>query len=223
MIKALTMGAAMAGISAATYFGLELLPPGTIPPPFGRTAPVASAPVPAPAPVVVAAVPAPAPVETPVAVAEPGPEPVAAVPAPAPAAPAAVETPAEPAEPAVAPATVRAAPAADVIKPWWPDPETLPANQLKLHYAGQVKGQHAIALLFSAPLKLETLQEHATVRSAGGEVVAATWALGNNPKLAVLDGLAPGRYTVVLNPQVADQQGFMLGTTLSGGVYVQEP
>ncbi|MGH8480925.1 MAG: hypothetical protein ACRES8_00510, partial [Nevskiaceae bacterium] len=149
-------------------------------------------------------------------------------PAPAEPAPPASAPPAPPTETAKAesPTTTKPARAtqeADAIKPWWPDASKLPANQLKLQYAGQVQGQSAIALLFSAPLKLDTVQQHVTVRSASGEAVAGDWTLGKNPKLAVLGGLEPGRYTVILNPQIADQQGFMLGATLTGPVYVKEP
>ena len=97
----------------------------------------------------------------------------------------------------------------------------MPANQLKLQYAGQVQGQTAIALLFTAPLKLETMKEFASIRAANGEAVAGEWTLANNPKMAVFGGLAPGRYTVILQPQISDQQGYMLGLTLKGPVYVQ--
>jgi hypothetical protein len=261
MIKssAVVLGAVMVVVSTGTYYGLELLPPGLIPPPIGRVHAAEEAPAAAPAPVAIAAAPA-APVDPAADGAsaeiteqdlaeEPAPEAVAAAPAPsvpppstppleaapAPAAsePAAAEPQAEPAaaptetakaESAVpAPAPARAAVDADVIKPWWPDPAKLPANQLKLQYAGQVQGQQAIALLFTSALKLETLQQNATVKTASGETVSGEWSLGKNPKLAVLNGVAPGRYTVILQPQVADQKGFMLGSTLTGPVYVKEP
>ena len=109
-----------------------------------------------------------------------------------------------------------------MLKPWWPDPSTMPANQLKLQYAGQVQGQPAIALLFSAPLKIETLAGNVSVLASDGAAVAGEWTIGKNPKLAVFSGLRPGRYTVILQPQVADQQGFMLGATLKGPVYIKE-
>ena len=240
MIKpgALLMGAVMAVVSTGTYYGLELLPAGFIPPPLGRVvAQEPAAPV-APPPTQVAAVAPAAP-----APAEPQPEPQ---PAPAPAAPvvAAPQAPAEPVEapaaeakPAEAPVaepsapaeTASAAPAsmpapaadADAIKQWWPEPSTMPANQLKLQYAGQVQGQGAIALLFTSALKLETLKEFGVIRSASGDIVPGEWTLAKNPKMAVFDGLAPGRYTVILQPQVSDQQGFMLGATLKGPVYIK--
>ena len=267
MIKpsALIMGLVMVATSSGTYYGLDLLPPGLLPPPLGRdvaheaaaTAPapaiIASAPAAAPAPAApvetapteqdLAEDPAPEPTPAPLPQADaaaaeaepPAAEPVAAAPAPAPAtaepAPAAAAPEAAPTQTAKAesptaapaPATAKPAAEADAIKQWWPDPAKLPANQLKLQYAGQVKGQGAIALLFSSALKLESVQQHVTVRSANGETVAAEWAIGKNPKLAVLGGLAPGRYTVILQPQIADQQGYMLGATLTGPVYVKEP
>lgn len=277
--SALAMGVVMASLSAATYYGLDLLPPGLLPPPIGRavaaetantTKPVepvavAQAATPAPAPAEeapteadLAEEPAPAPpapaappeqadaaaneAEPEPATPEPAPAAAAAAPAPQPQAqeaPKAAEPPAPKPAPKAAPAEqppktevasaapatqqpAKAPPPADVIKPWWPDPSKMPANQLKLQYAGQVKDQNAIALLFTSAVKLETLQQHAQVKDAKGETVVAQWTAGRNPALAVLNGLAPGRYTVILQPQVADQKGYMLGTTLKGPVYVKE-
>lgn len=152
----------------------------------------------------------------------PAPQPV---PKPAPAkpkAPAKAQAPA--AEPHSAPASVKPKPPeADVIKPWWPNPDSMPANQLKLQYAGQVQGEQAIALLFSAPLNLETLKQHASVLTATGQTAEGSWELGKNTRLAVFRGVKPGRYTVVLQPPVADTKGFMLGTKLQGPVYVKAP
>lgn len=160
--------------------------------------------------------------------------------APAPAAPAAKAAPqaTPPKAPAAEqPATVAGAapaseparqpvkpkgPEADIIKPWWPDPATMPVNQLKLQYAGQVQNEQAIALLFSAPLNLATLNQHTEVRDATGfAVTPAQWELSKNPRMAVLRGLKPGRYTVILAPAVADAKGFALGARLQGPVYIQ--
>jgi hypothetical protein len=286
MIKptAVAMGVVMASLATGTYYGLDLLPPGLIPPPIGRAvaqdtvattkaaepvaiaqaapeapspaadeapteqdlaedpAPAEAAPPPAeqadaasaeaepePAPPApepaVAAAPAPAPQPAPKAAEPAAPKPApkaeAAAPKPAPA-----EKPAKTDVASAAPATrepAKAPPAADAIKPWWPDPSKMPANQLKLQYAGQVKSQPAIALLFTAPLKLETVQQFAQVKNAKGETVSGQWTAGKNPALAVLNGLEPGRYTVILQPQIADQKGYMLGVTLKGPVYVKQP
>jgi hypothetical protein len=155
---------------------------------------------------------------------EPAPQP-APKPAPAkpkPKAPAKAQT--ATAEPQPAPAPVKPKPPeADVIKPWWPNPDSMPANQLKLQYAGQVQGEPAIALLFSAPLNLETVKQQASVLTATGQAAEGSWELGKNPRLAVFRGVKPGRYTVVLRPPIADTKGFMLGTKLQGPVYVKAP
>ena len=172
----------------------------------------------------------------------PAPEPVAeAQPAPAVAPAAASAKPAEqPASPPVAethsapPAAASTAPApaasnaqsadADAIKQWWPDPAKMPANQLKLVYAGQVQGQLAIALLFSDAVNLESLKQNAEVKTASGTPVSGgAWEPGKNPKLAIFRGLEAGRHTVVLGPAIAGTGGFMLGTALQGPVYVKAP
>lgn len=161
--------------------------------------------------------------------AEPEPAPAPAEPAPQPKA----QAKPQPAQPAAAVAKTPTAseppqdpvkhnpPAADVIKPWWPDPSTMSENQLKLQYAGQVQGEQAIALLFSAPLDLKTIEQHAQVLTLDGDAVPGQWELGKNPRLAVFRGVKNGRYTIVLAPRIADTKGFMLGITLKGPVYIQ--
>jgi hypothetical protein len=193
------------------------------PPPQEPAAAPAPAPAPAePAPQAAAAPEAPAPKPKPKAS-----DPEFDQPAPKPTASdaeqvAKAETPAA-TEPE-APKTPKAKPPeADVIKPWWPNPDKMPANQLKLQYAGQVQGEQAIALLFSSPLNLDALKAHAKIRTKDGSDAKGQWELGKNPRLAVYRGVEPGRYTVILQPQVADQKGFMLGTTLQGPVYIQQP
>lgn len=291
MIKpgALVMAAVMAAVSAGTYFGLSLLPPGLIPPPIGRVPPApahaiaqntaivssGAVPVAAPAaPAPAAETPAAAPTEQELAE-EPVPKPVAAAepatapaPAPAPKAeskPQAASAPTPSPEPAGAPhdsvvktpkakpaEVAQAAPAApaspatpapaaqenashaepvaapkkppaesDAIKQWWPDPAKLPANQLKLVYAGDVQGESAIGLLFSDPPGAESLKQHAHVRDVSGADVAGSWETGKNPRLVVYRGLTAGsRYTVILDRELADAKGFALGQTLQGPVYI---
>jgi hypothetical protein len=167
-----------------------------------------------------AAAPAAAPEAAPAPAPEPEPEPaetpppVEKPPVKVAKAPRADDSPSRPVKPA--------APEADVIKPWWPDPATIPANQLKLQYAGQVQNEHAIALLFSSPLNLDTLKQHAEVRTSNGDpVTAGQWELAKNPRMAVLRGVKPGRYTVILAPTIADTSGFALGAKLQGPVYIQ--
>lgn len=261
MIKpgALVMAVLMAGVAAGTYYGLDFLPQGALPKPFGRTPPPPPPQVGASEGIVVAAVPlesaqaatpAPAPAQDSASedlTEEPPPPAQPATPAPAPQPQAATPPPAEAPQPAppeapkpnaaarkpAAPANstsvaeptgpVKAKPPeADIIKPWWPDPAKLPAQQLKLQYAGQVQGEQAIALLFSDPVNLDSVRQHVQILTLSGNNVAGTWELGKNPRLAVFRGARPGRYTVILGPEVADQQGLMLGMKLQGPAYIQE-
>lgn len=242
MVKpgALVMGVVMGAVSAATYYGLEILPPGTIPPPIGRVvvaeetaaaAPAEPAPVVAVAPAEPAAATA-APPEPEVTAQDLAEEPPPPEAAPAPA-PAPVEQPVEKpaakvaekpaaAEPAPAPAPAPKA-EAEAIKPWWPDPATLPDTQLKLISATQVKGQPAIALLFATPINLESLKAQARVATSAGTMAAGEWGVGKTPRLAVFKSVDPGRYTVILRPQLADAEGRTLGTLLRGPVDIKGP
>lgn len=164
-------------------------------------------------------------------------EPAAAAPAPAPAEPAPAPAPrpkaAAPApksagstastEPEAPPKPIGNRQAqADAIKQWWPDPASMPDNQLKLVYAGQVQGEKAIALLFSAPLKPETVKPNIQLRTLDGKPVQGDWEIGKTPKMAIFRNVPPGRYTVILAPRIEDTNGFILGTVLRGPVYVKE-
>ena len=193
-------------VAVGVYFGLQMFVP------HPETETVAKAPVPAPeaaqAPAPVAPPPAaPAPAET-VAMAEPvKPEPVKA--------PRVKKEPPVKHEPHKAPA------AADSIAAWWPDPAQMPRSQLKLIYAGQTKDVRAVALLFSEKLDPDSLPKNAEVRDANGAAVPGEWALGKNERMAYFKVASAGRYTVVLQPTLADVTQHMLGTPLQGPVYIQ--
>lgn len=146
-----------------------------------------------------------------VAVAAREPEPSTATPAPVVA--EAAQTTAPRARPAVA---AKAAPASDALKAWWP----APSGSFGLVYAGQPKGEPAIALLFSGQPGDGALNQSVKVYNDRGELVGGSWEAASNPRLAVLRGLAPGRYTVVVASDLADAQGQTLSQPLHGPVYV---
>ncbi|TAJ50823.1 MAG: hypothetical protein EPN60_05910 [Nevskiaceae bacterium] len=133
---------------------------------------------------------------------------------------------AEEATPAAAPTPPRAKPAktapkavvaaSDALKAWWP----APSGGFGLVYAGQPKGEAAIALLFSAQPGEGALSQSVKVYDQHGELVSGTWEAAANPRLAVFRGLKPGRYTVVVDASLADAQGQSLGQALHGPVYV---
>lgn len=106
--------------------------------------------------------------------------------------------------------------ASDALKAWWP----APSGGFGLVYAGQPKGEAAIALLFSAQPGEGALNQSVKVYDQHGELVSGTWEAAANPRLAVFRGLKPGRYTVVVDAGLADAQGQSLGQPLHGPVYV---
>lgn len=105
---------------------------------------------------------------------------------------------------------------ADALKPWWPGS----SGGFGLVYAGQPQGEQAIALLFSGEPSTDALNQSVRVYDDKGRQVSGSWESATNPRLAVLRGLKPGRYTVVLESSLADSQGQSLGKGLHGPVYV---
>lgn len=232
-------------VAAGVYFGLETLYPNkaevatSAPQPEAATpvaaAPNESAPAAAPAtstasadqpvePSEPAPQAAPAPAEEPAATPPPAELPTAPKKAKvkAPKAEHAQVASAEPATSSPAPQPrAKAPPAADAIMHWWPDPSKMADGQLKLTYAGPTQGEPAIGLFFSAAPKPESLPANVEVRDDSGATVHGDWSLGKNPRLALFRVAKPGRYTVILQPTLADTTGHLLGTPLQGPVYVQ--
>lgn len=106
--------------------------------------------------------------------------------------------------------------AADALRAWW----TPPASGFGLLYAGQPKGETAIALLFSDKPGDASLTQGVKVYDAKGQLVSGQWEAAANPRLAVLRGLKPGRYTVVLDQAVVDASGKPIDRAQHGPVYV---
>lgn len=126
-------------------------------------------------------------------------------------------SPSSPSDGASAPARIeKPTPAPDALTAWWPGSN----GGFGLVYAGQPKGEQAIALLFSGEPSTDALNQSVKVYDAKGNLVGGSWEAASNPRLAVLRGLQPGRYTVVLEGSLADGQGQSLGRRLHGPVYV---
>lgn len=106
---------------------------------------------------------------------------------------------------------------ADALRAWW----TAPASgDFGLMYAGQPKGETAIALLFSQQPADSGLNQNVKVYNDKGELVSGSWEAATNPRMAVLRGLQPGRYTVVVAPALADSSGKVVNKGQHGPVYV---
>jgi hypothetical protein len=54
-------------------------------------------------------------------------------------------------------------------------------------------------------------------------MAAGEWEVGKTPRLAVFKSVDPGRYTVILRPQLADAEGRTLGSLLRGPVDIKGP
>lgn len=154
------------------------------------------------------------------AAAEPAPE-VAAAPAPV----AEVQSEPAPATVAATPsprkskprAAQRPKPAADALAAWWATPAT---GEFGLVYAGQSRGELAIALLFSEQPADSGLTQSVKVYDPKGELVSSAWEAGTNPRLAVLRGLKRGRYTVVVESSLASASGKTINKAQHGAVYI---
>ncbi len=135
-----------------------------------------------------------------------------------------VETAAAPAAPASNPSggggsrtPARAQSGADALRAWWSSPAS---GDFGLLYAGQPKGEAAIALLFSGKPGDSALDNNVKVYDAKGALVSGSWEAAANPRMAVLRGLQPGRYTVVVAPALADANGKSVSKAQHGPVYV---
>lgn len=105
----------------------------------------------------------------------------------------------------------------DALTAWW----TAPASgDFGLVYAGQPKGEPAIALLFSEQPADSALNQNVKVYDAKGALVSGSWEAAANPRLAVLRGLKPGRYTVVVESALTDASGKAVSAAQHGPVYV---
>ena len=134
-----------------------------------------------------------------------------AEPAPAPSEPAA---PAKPSKP-----KSTTAPRADALAQWWPSAPT--SGRLNLLYAGQAAQSPAIALLFDSVFADASAAGTAIrVVDSQGKAVSGSWELASNRRLLMLK-VKPGRYTVVVGSELANQRGQTLGTELHGPLYVR--
>lgn len=106
---------------------------------------------------------------------------------------------------------------ADALRAWWP---ATSAGDFGLVYAGQPKGEDAIALLFSNAPNTSALGDGVKVYDAKGKVVSGRWEAAANPRLMVFRGVKPGRYTVVVQPTLADASGKAIGKSAAGPVYI---
>jgi hypothetical protein len=113
-----------------------------------------------------------------------------------------------------------APPPASVVSRWWP--AQTPAGTFALTHAGQLAGDQAVALMFSAPVALDSVRSHVQVLDARGNPVRPNWSVASgNPRMVVARGLQTGRFTVIVGADVASPTGQRQGVTLQGPVFIQ--
>ncbi len=111
-----------------------------------------------------------------------------------------------------------AAASAKALQAWW----TAPAEgEFGLLYAGQPKGETAIALLFSEQPAESALSQSIKVYTGKGKPVSGAWEAATNPRLVVLRGLKPGRYTVVIDPSLANATGKTIDKAQHGSLHIR--
>ncbi|MES2684780.1 MAG: hypothetical protein V4650_14775 [Pseudomonadota bacterium] len=108
-------------------------------------------------------------------------------------------------------------PGSDALRAWWATPAS---GDFGLLYAGQPQNETAIALLFNEQPADSALNQSVKVYDYKGKLVTGSWETAANPRMAVLRGLKPGRYTVVVEPALANASGKAVSKGQHGPVYV---
>lgn len=107
-------------------------------------------------------------------------------------------------------------PAAQVLRSWW---SSTAADPFAVEYVGQVQGQRAIAILFSRDVSDPA--GNLKLIGTDGKALDGGWKTGNSPRLLVRSDLKPGRYTVIIEQQLASADGQSLRLPLRGPIYIQ--
>jgi hypothetical protein len=109
----------------------------------------------------------------------------------------------------------------DVISVWWPTVDKQSDSQLNLLYAGEAASEKAAALLFSDNIgNAATASSHIQILNSHGKAASGQWQVSPQNARLLLFKTTPGRYTVILAPDLAGLSGKTLGVGLHGPVYV---
>ncbi|MDB5972010.1 MAG: hypothetical protein JWQ90_4460 [Hydrocarboniphaga sp.] len=112
-----------------------------------------------------------------------------------------------------------AASASDALRPWWN--QTASDDRFGVQYVGQAADQPALVIRFSRQVSDPAAAQNIKLIAADGQPVTANWEQGQDPRVLYAPHLQPGRYTVVIDPQLASIDGESLGTQLHGPTYIQ--
>jgi hypothetical protein len=109
----------------------------------------------------------------------------------------------------------------DAISVWWPAVGQQKSSQLNLLYAGEAAFEKAAVLLFSDSIgNASSAASHIRILNDQGKPVPGHWELSPQNSRMLIFKTRPGRYTLILAPDLAGQSGKTLGVSLHGPVYV---
>ena len=109
----------------------------------------------------------------------------------------------------------------DAISVWWPAVEKQSDSKLNLVYAGEAAFDKAVVLLFSDNIgNIASASSHIKILDSHGSPASGQWTGSPQNARMLIFKTTPGRYTVVLAPDLAGLSGKTLGTGLHGPVYI---
>jgi len=102
--------------------------------------------------------------------------------------------------------------------PWW-GPGSY--NRFGVEYVAQAAGQKALVIRFSREVSVPDAGSHIKLLAKNGQAVDTRWQAGADARELLAPDLAPGRYTLTLDPQLASTGGESLGEALEGPTYIR--
>ena len=115
---------------------------------------------------------------------------------------------------------VRRPQAVDALDAWWQKSEASPSG-FGVQFVGQAANQPSLVIRLSQLADPDVAARHIKVKAVDGSEVAANWQKGASDYVLVNPNLAPGRYTVSIDPGLSSSTGSTLGMPLSGPIYIQ--
>jgi hypothetical protein len=112
--------------------------------------------------------------------------------------------------------------AADALDAWWQKSNAnANANGFGVQFVGQAANQPSLVIRFSQLADPNVAAQHIKLKAVDGTEVATNWQKGANDYVLVNANLAPGRYTVSIDPGLSSSTGSTLGMPLNGPIYIQ--
>lgn len=115
---------------------------------------------------------------------------------------------------------VRKPQAVDALDAWW-QKSTANTSAFGVQFVGQAADQPSLVIRLSQLADPNVAAQHIKVKAADGSEVATNWQKGANDYVLVNPNLAPGRYTVSIDPGLSSSTGSTLGMALNGPIYIQ--